>query len=104
MKIPSHLFTEEFNNVVDVSNSYFNPIIAVGLTTQVIFYSDTGEKLDYQISRDCQPTFLKWSPVNNKLAIGWYNGRILMFSEKKKKIAEEDEAHRTPILHIEWHY
>ena len=27
-----------------------------------------------------------------------------MFSEKKKMVKEETEAHRTPIIHIEWHH
>ena len=51
LEIPSHLFTEEFINVVAVSNSYFNPTIAVGLTKQVIFFSDSGEKFDFDITR-----------------------------------------------------
>jgi hypothetical protein len=47
---------------VSVSNVYINPTIAVTTPNKILLYNESGEKHDYELSRNIQPTALSWHP------------------------------------------
>ena len=67
---------------ISMSNQVLNPILAVSTYQKIFFFNDNGEKLEYDLSRNIQPSFIEWHPNLPTLAIGWASGKFLRFNYK----------------------
>jgi hypothetical protein len=48
--------------LISVSHNLINPSIAVCTSNKIMLYSDNGDKHDYELARNLQPTALDWHP------------------------------------------
>jgi hypothetical protein len=44
-----------------------------------MLFNESGEKHDYELSRNIRPTYIEWHPTLPTLAIGWENGIFFFF-------------------------
>ena len=53
-----------------------NPSVAVTTPNKILLFNESGEKHDYELSRNICPTYMEWHPNQPTIAIGWENGKI----------------------------
>ncbi len=58
-----------------MSNVLHNPSIAITTVNKILLYNESGEKHDYELSRNITPSFIEWHPNQPTIAIGWENGK-----------------------------
>ena len=56
------LNTTETITQIAVSNIYINPSIAVTTSNKILLFNESGEKHDYELSRNISPTYICWHP------------------------------------------
>lgn len=97
MSILSETYCEvpggESSHLIASSHTSVNPILAVGTPTGVVFFNDSGEKLEYELRRNMPPTSFAWHPNYNVLAIGWKNGLLTLWNGENNMIKEDSNAH-----------
>ena len=69
---------------IAVSNASINPTIAIATPNKIHMFNESGERLNYELSRNITPTAIEWHPHSPILAIGWDNGKITLWSEDTK--------------------
>lgn len=84
-------------NLVAVSHNLINPSIAVCTQNKILLYADNGEKHDYELARNIQPTAMDWHPSLAILAIGWENGTITLWDADAKQAKEETMVHKDTV-------
>jgi len=85
---------------IATSHTTVNPLLAVATNTRVLFYNDSGEKLDIEINRNLTPTAMAWHPVYSVLAVGWQNGLITLWNGENNTTREDANLHKAPIINI----
>ena len=85
---------------ISISNVPLLPTLAVATQTRVIFFNESGEKLDFELFKGAVPTYIEYHPSQPQLAIGWQSGVLTLFNEDQKMIKEEAGVHKSPILLI----
>ena len=90
----------ETSTRICMSNTAISPLLAVATYQKVLFYDDNSEKLDFEISRGANPTFLEWHPTSPQLAIGWSHGLITLWNEETNLAKEDSNVHKAPICNI----
>ena len=50
-------------HLLSVSHNPINPTIAVCTPNKILLYSDNGDKHEYELARNIQPTSVDWHPL-----------------------------------------
>lgn len=83
--------------MISVSHNLINPSIAVCTPNKILLYADNGDKHDYELARNIQPTALDWHPTLPQLAIGWENGTVTLWNDDQKAAKEETSVHKDTV-------
>lgn len=86
--------------LISSSNTAVNPLLAVATVARVLFYNDSGEKMDFEINRNLMPTAICWHPHYSVLAVGWQNGLLTIWNGENNVCKEDANAHHTAIVNI----
>mmetsp|Transcript_5948 Transcript_5948/g.5235 ORF Transcript_5948/g.5235 Transcript_5948/m.5235 type:complete len:108 (+) Transcript_5948:50-373(+) len=90
----------ETSHLIAASHTSVNPILAVATQTGVIFFNDSGEKLEYELRRSIPPTAMAWHPNYNVLAVGWKSGLLTLWNGENNMVKEDSNVHSSNIINI----
>jgi intraflagellar transport protein 140 len=85
------------------SNSEVNMVLAVATSKpRIVFVNEEGKQIpNFEIGRGkVVPTFLRWHPLVQSLAIGWSDGCLTLWNEDQRLTREDKVLHKTPVSMI----
>ena len=85
---------------IALSNVPLLPTLAVSTGTRILFFNESGEKLEMELFKGLTPTYIEYHPNLPQLAIGWQNGGVTLFNEDQKMVKEEAGVHKSAVILI----
>jgi intraflagellar transport protein 140 len=69
---------------------------------RIVFVNEEGKQIqNFEISRgNVKPTYLKWHPLIQSLAIGWADGCLTLWNEDQRLTREDKVLHKSGVSMI----
>jgi intraflagellar transport protein 140 len=93
---------EEEPYMIAISNTKATPFLAMIVPKKVIFFDENGDRMEFFVEKNMNPTFLDWHPGLPIVCIGWSSGALTLVNLQTLSSRDESNVHQGAVTKIKF--